>query len=46
MRAVGITPANVPEAMVTDSLTEDLDSQQVTLDELHIDRAYLNGYVG
>ncbi len=42
VRAVGITPANVPEANVTDSLTEDLDSQQVTLDELHIDRAYLN----
>jgi IS5 family transposase len=42
VRAVGITPANVPEATVTDSLTEDLDSQQVTLDELHIDRAYLN----
>jgi transposase len=42
VRAVGITPANVAEAMVTEAIAADLHSQQVTLDELHIDRAYLS----
>lgn len=42
VRAVGITPANVPEANVTDDITADLRLQQVTLEELHIDRADLN----
>jgi hypothetical protein len=42
VRAVGITPANVPEASVTDDLIADLKLQKVTLEELHIDRAYLN----
>lgn len=42
VRAVGITPANVPEANVTDELIADLKLQKVTLEELHIDRAYLN----
>jgi hypothetical protein len=41
IRAVGITPANVPEAMVADSIMADLAAQSVSLAELHIDRAYL-----
>jgi Transposase DDE domain len=40
--AVGITPANVPEAQVTDSISLDLHVQGLTLRELHIDRAYLS----
>jgi Transposase DDE domain/Transposase domain (DUF772) len=39
--AVGITPANAPEASVTDDITDDLDAAGQTLAELHIDRAYL-----
>jgi len=39
--AVGITPANAPEASVTASITADLDTAGLTLAELHIDRAYL-----
>ncbi len=42
VRAVGVTPANVPEAQVTDALSLDLGAQQVELTELHIDRAYLS----
>ena len=51
VRAVGITPGNVPEANVTaaPSLTgrlcliaADLQQQKVLLKELHIDRAYLS----
>jgi transposase len=38
---VGITPANVPEASVTDSIEEDLAVQKLTVGEWHIDRAYL-----
>lgn len=38
---VGITPANVPEAQVTDSISLDLYAQRLRLRELHIDRAYL-----
>lgn len=38
---VGITPANVPEAWVTDAIEVDLKAQQLSLSELHIDRAYL-----
>ncbi len=41
VRAVGITAANVPEAEVTGEILADLARQQVTLTELHIDRAYL-----
>jgi hypothetical protein len=44
VRAVGITPANMPEASVTEALALDLQSQQVTLEELHIDRAYLTSH--
>jgi hypothetical protein len=42
IRAVGITPANVPEAMVTDDILADLEHQQAKLGEVHIDRAYLS----
>jgi len=42
VRAVAITPANVPEAQATDALAADLARQQVPLGELHIDRAYLS----
>jgi Transposase DDE domain/Transposase domain (DUF772) len=42
IRAVGITPANVPEASVTGEISADLERQAVTLKELHIDRAYLS----
>jgi DDE family transposase/transposase-like protein DUF772 len=39
--AVGVTPANVPEASVTDAIETDMAAQQCSLRELHIDRAYL-----
>ena len=42
IRAVGITPANIPEASVTEEISADLEQQLVTLKELHIDRAYLS----
>jgi hypothetical protein len=42
IRAVGITPANVPEAAVTAAIVADLDHQAARLGELHIDRAYLS----
>jgi hypothetical protein len=42
IRAVGITPANAPEASVTEAIVADLDHQAARLDELHIDRAYLS----
>lgn len=38
---MGLTPANAPEAGVTDAISADLDAQQARLVELHIDRAYL-----
>jgi transposase len=41
VRAVGLTPANAPEASVTDALLADLASQQVRLREVHLDRGYL-----
>jgi transposase len=40
--AVGITPANAPEASVTGDITGDLDAAGRCLAELHIDRAYLS----
>jgi hypothetical protein len=40
--AVGITPANVPEAAVTDDIEADLATAGWHLSELHIDRAYLS----
>jgi len=39
--AVGITPANAPEASVTEAITADLDAAGRRLAELHIDRACL-----
>jgi len=39
IRAVGITPANVPEASVTEAISADLAQQAASLKELHIDRA-------
>jgi hypothetical protein len=45
IRAVGITPANVPEASVTEAIREDLSQQKVSLKELHIDRAYLSSHL-
>jgi hypothetical protein len=42
VRAVGVTPANAPEASVTDGIAQDLAAQEVELTELHIDRAYLS----
>jgi Transposase DDE domain/Transposase domain (DUF772) len=42
IRAVGITPANQPEANVTESICADLAAQGACLSELHIDRAYLS----
>jgi hypothetical protein len=38
---VGVTPANVPEAHVTDSIEADLAAQKLKVGEWHIDRAYL-----
>jgi hypothetical protein len=43
--AVGVTPANVPEATVTDSISLDLHVQGLSLRELHIDRAYLSSHL-
>jgi transposase len=43
--AVGITPANVPEAQVTDSISLDLHVQKLSLREIHIDRAYLSSHL-
>ena len=40
--AVGITPANAPEASVTGGITADLEAAGLRLAELHIDRAYLS----
>ena len=42
IRAVGLTPANVPEAWISDAISNDLMGQGVELGELHIDRGYLN----
>lgn len=43
VRAVGLTPANAPEASVTESIVGDLSGQPYgELGELHIDRAYLS----
>jgi hypothetical protein len=44
IRAVGVTPANAPEASVTEAISADLDRQPISLKELHIDRAYLSSH--
>jgi transposase len=41
VRAVGITPANAPEASVTEDLLADLAHQDVAVREIHLDRGYL-----
>ena len=38
---MGVTPANVPEASVTDAIAMDLAAQKSTRQALHIDRAYV-----
>jgi hypothetical protein len=45
IRAVGITPANVPEASVTKEISADLKQQGVKIKELHIDRGYLSSHL-
>lgn len=45
IRAVGVTPANAPEASVTEAISADLDQQGACLKELHIDRAYLSSHL-
>jgi len=45
IRTVGLTPANMPEASVTEAISVDLDRQEVSLKELHIDRAYLSSHL-
>ena len=45
IRAVGITPANMPEASVTGEISADLQRQEVRLKELSIDRAYLSSHL-
>lgn len=45
VRAVGITPANIPEAAVTEDIMKDLEPLEVNLYELHIDRAYLTSNI-
>jgi IS5 family transposase len=45
VHAVGITPANVPEAAVTGDIAADLAAQHAHLAELHIDRAYLSSHL-
>ncbi len=40
--AVGLTPANLPEAQGAEQIRDDLAAQQLTLAELFIDRAYLS----
>lgn len=45
IRAVGITPANVPEASVTREISADLEQQAVSIKELHIDRGYLSSHL-
>jgi Transposase DDE domain/Transposase domain (DUF772) len=45
IRAVGVTPANVPEASVTEAISTDLARQAACLKELHIDRAYLSSHL-
>ncbi len=45
IHAVGITPANAPEASMTEAISEDLKRQEICLKELHIDRAYLSSHL-
>lgn len=45
IRAVGVTPANAPEASAIEVVLADLAPQGVHLAELHIDRGYLSSSV-
>lgn len=45
IRAAGLTPANMPEASVTEAISADLERQGTCLKELHIDRAYLSSHL-
>jgi hypothetical protein len=45
IRAAGLTPANMPEASVTEAISADLERQGACLKELHIDRAYLSSHL-
>src|SRR5579883_1704699 len=45
VRAVGLTPANIPEASVAEDIVADLAPQAVEVCEWHIDRAYLSSAV-
>lgn len=40
-----LPPANIPEASVTEAISEDLERQGTRLKELHIDRAYLSSHL-
>jgi Transposase DDE domain len=40
--AVAVTQANLPEAQGAEQIRDDLAAQQLTLAELHVDRAYLS----
>jgi hypothetical protein len=40
--AVAVTAANLPEAQGAEQIRDDLAAQQLTLAELHVDRAYLS----
>ena len=40
-----LTPANIPEASVTEAISVDLEQQGACLKELHIDRAYLSSHL-
>jgi Transposase DDE domain/Transposase domain (DUF772) len=44
--AVGVPPANVPEASVPDAIATDLAAHKSTLQDWHIDRAYLASTLG
>lgn len=45
IRAVGLTPANMPEASVTHAISEDLSQQEVEGKEFPIDRAYVSSHL-
>ncbi|MEG3991052.1 hypothetical protein QUA13_28655 [Microcoleus sp. S28C3] len=44
VKGVGVTPANVAEASVTEAIAVDLTRQNVELGELPIERAYLTSH--
>jgi hypothetical protein len=40
--ACAVTPANAPEETATPQLSEDMERQNLTIAEIHLDRAYIN----